>query len=295
MTYSLVGRDPASGRMGVVVQSHWFSVGSIVAWARPGVGAVATQSVADPAYGPRMLDRLELGEAPREALDALLLNDEVRTYRQVGVLTPGGAPANHTGPGCIGEAGHASGPDCTAQANMMARAGVPEAMVEAFGATGGPLARRLLAAAQAAERAGGDVRGRQSATLVVVGPTGEPWRREVDLRIEDHPDPVAELGRLLDMHDAYAHATAGDELAGSGHHAEAGREYGAASRILPDNVELRFWAGLAQAAAGDLEAGAAQVQGTIDQHAGWGVLLDRLAPEIAPSAAAVRAALGRAG
>ncbi len=295
MTYSLVARDPQTGELGVAVQSHWFSVGTVVSWARPGVGVVATQSVAEPAYGPRLLDRVEAGAAPREALDELLAADGAARFRQVGVLGPAGAPAVHTGPGSMLHAGHATGEHYSAQANMMAREGVPEAMGAAFEATTGPLARRLLAALHAAEEAGGDVRGRQSAALVVVGPEGEPWRRTVDLRVDDHADPLGELARLLDLHDAYAHATRGDDLVGEGRPEEAGREYEAAARIAPDNQELRFWAALAAAAGGDVERAAAEVQELIALHRGWRDLLDRLEPEVAPGAPAVRGALGGAG
>lgn len=295
MTYSLVARDPQTGELGVVVQSHWFSVGTVVSWGRPGVGVVATQSVAEPAYGPRLLDRLEAGDAPREALDDLLRADEAARFRQVAVLAPAGEPIVHTGADCIGVAGHVTGDDHAAQANMMARDGVPGAMSEAFTAATGPLARRMLEAVRAAEAAGGDVRGRQSAALLVVGPRGEPWRRQVDLRVDDHDDPVGELARLLDLHDAYTWATKGDDLVGEGRPDEAGAAYGRAAQLAPGNLELRFWAALAAAAAaaGDVDRAAAEVRAVAAEHPGWLDLLDRLAPDVAPGAAAVRTALSR--
>jgi uncharacterized Ntn-hydrolase superfamily protein len=290
-TYSIVARDPGTGELGAAVQSHWFSVGSIVAWARPGVGAVCTQSIAEPAYGPRLLDRVEQGEGPREALDALLAGDDAARFRQVAVITPSGPPATHTGPGCIAFAGHATGDDFSAQANMMASDAVWPAMARAFAASSGPLARRLLAALRAAEEAGGDVRGRQSAAVVVVPASGEPWRRTVELRVEDHPEPLDELERLLTLHDAYRLATEGDDLTGEGRHAEAGERYERAAELAPDNHELLFWAGMAAFQNGDREEGLRRVRRAIELQPGWRDLLGRLEPEVSPVAADVLAAL----
>src|SRR5215217_3651023 len=211
-TYSVVARDPETGELGVAVQSHWFSVGSIVSWAEPGVGAVATQSIAEPAYGPRLLERLRDGQAPRAALDELLAADRQARFRQVAVVDATGTVAGHTGDVCIPEAGDIEGESFSAQANMMASADVWPAMAEAFESGSGPLPRRLLAALDAGEAAGGDVRGRQSAALVAVPAKGEAWQRTVELRIEDHHDPLGELRRLLDLADAYAFATEGDDL-----------------------------------------------------------------------------------
>jgi uncharacterized Ntn-hydrolase superfamily protein len=291
-TYSIVARDPDTGELGVAVQSHWFSVGSIVSWALPGIGAVATQSIAEPAYGPRLLDRLEADEAPRVALDELLAADEQARFRQVAVVDGAGAVAVHTGGGCIPEAGHIEGDGFSAQANMMASPGVWPAMAETFGAADGPLARRLLAALDAAEAAGGDVRGRQSAALLVVPATGEVWQKVADLRVEDDPEPLAELRRLLDLSDAYGVATQGDDLAGEGRHAEAAERYRRASELVPDSDELLFWAGLGVAQGGDVDEGARYVRRAIELHDGWRELLARLDPEIAPGAEPVRDALG---
>ncbi len=291
-TYSIVARDEQTGELGAAVQSHWFSVGSIVAWARPGVGAVCTQSIAEPAYGPRLLDALEGGTAPADALRALLEADDAASYRQVAVIGADGPPATHTGAGCIAFAGHATGDAFSVQANMMASERVWPAMAEAFTHATGPLSRRLLAALQAAEGAGGDARGKQSAALVVVPAAGEPWRRSVDLRVEDHAEPLAELERLLTLHDAYTLATRGDDLTGEGRHSEAGEAYRAAAALAPDNHELIFWAGLAEFDHGDREAGLAQVRRAIAMQPGWRGLLARLEPEVAPAAARVLAALG---
>lgn len=290
-TYSIVARDPATGEIGVAVQSHWFSVGPIVPWARPGVGAVATQSIAEPAYGPRALDRLARGQAPDVALAALLAADPQARYRQVAVIGTTGPPAVHTGDGCIAHAGHATGADFSAQANMMASGTVWPAMAETFERASGPLARRLLAALDAAEAEGGDARGRQSAALVCVPASGEPWQRAVELRVEDHDEPLAELARLLTLHDAYDLATQGDDLVGQGRHAEAGDRYEAAARLAPENHELLFWAGLAAAQSGDLDTAMRRVRRAIELQPGWRGLLDRLTPDIAPGAPAVRQAL----
>jgi uncharacterized Ntn-hydrolase superfamily protein len=290
-TYSIVARDPDSGELGAAVQSHWLSVGSIVTWARPGVGAVATQSIVEPAYGPRLLGALAGGAAPGEALLALLDADASARFRQVAVIGVDGPPATHSGPGCIAYAGHAVGDDFSVQANMMASDAVWPAMAEAFTHATGPLARRMLAALRAAEGAGGDVRGKQSCALVVVPAAGEPWERTVELRVEDHPEPLDELERLLRLHDAYTLATAGDDLTGAGRHAEAGEAYRAGAALAPDNHELLFWAGLAEFDHGDRALGLAQVRRAIALQPGWLALLGRLEPEVAPGAAGVLAAI----
>ena len=239
-TYSIVARDPATGELGVAVQSHWFSVGSIVTWARPGVGAVATQSVAEPAYGPRLLARLATGEDPTAALAAELAADDSARFRQVAAIDAAGRLAAHTGEGCMGFAGHSTGPEFSAQANMMASEAVWPAMATAFEAATGPLERRLLAALEAAEEAGGDVRGKQSAALLVVPSEGDAWRAKVELRVEDAPEPLAELGRLLDLHDAYEIADRADSLAGQGRHDEAAELYGRAAEAAPPERRARL-------------------------------------------------------
>jgi uncharacterized Ntn-hydrolase superfamily protein len=293
-TYSIVARDPTTGELGVAVQSHWFAVGPIVPWVRPGVGAVATQSIAEPAYGPHALDRVEAnGVGARATLDALLAEDELSRFRQVAIVDAHGEVATHTGKGCIAYAGHQAGAQFSAQANMMASPDVWPAMAAAFEAASGPLARRLLAALYAAESSGGDARGRQSSALVVAPAEGEPWQRTVDVRVDDHPEPLRELERLLDLADAYAIASEGDELVGQGRHAEAGERYRLASERAPGNHELLFWSGLATARAGDVARGLDQVREAIRLQPGWMELLDRLEPEIAPGAAAVKEALER--
>ncbi len=287
-TYSIVARDRASGELGVAVQSHWFSVGSIVSWAAPGVGAVATQSIAEPAHGPGALELIAAGRSPGAALDELLAADGQARFRQLGAIAVDGPPAARTGDGCIPHAGDVQGPDHSAQANMMASPEVWPAMSTAFEGAQGPLARRLLAALEAAEAAGGDARGRQSAALLVVPGSGQAWERVADLRVDDHPEPLAELARLLDVADAYALADRGDALAGEGRHAEAARCYQEAAELQPQNHELIFWSGLALAHGGDVDAGAERVAQAIELQPGWRKILATLTPEIAPGAPAVR-------
>lgn len=290
-TYSIVARDAASGELGVAVQSHWFSVGSVVSWARPGVGAVATQSVAEVAHGPNALDRLAAGLDAGAAIAAVLAEDEQAGYRQLGVVDAGGGSAAHTGEGCIDFAGEVVGEGFACQANMMARDTVPAAMASAYRAADGDLAARLLAALLAAEDEGGDVRGRQSAALLVVPSAGEPWRTRFDVRVEDHADPLGELQRLVRLARAYEMAGEGDELSAEGDHAGAARLYAAAAELAPEADELTFWAGLGVAAE-DVERGVELVRRAAAVKPSWLTLLERLPEDLAPSAAAVRQTLG---
>ncbi len=292
-TYSIVALDPATGELGAAVQSHWFSVGSLCTWARPGVGAVATQSVVEPAHGPNALDRIAAGASAGDALAALLDADPLRTVRQVGIVDARGGVAVATGPDCIAHAGDATGPAWSCQANMMELDTVPAAMSAAVEAADGDLAARLLAALLAAQAEGGDVRGRQSAALLVVPPEGEAWRARIDLRVEDHRDPLAELERLLGLWRAYELAGAADELMAAERADEAGALYRRAAELAPGSDELLFWAGLAIAHAGDLDEGVSAVRRAAEAQPNWLVLLDRLSPDFAPAGAAVRAALGR--
>jgi uncharacterized Ntn-hydrolase superfamily protein len=294
-TYSIVARDPRTGEVGVAVQSHWFSVGSVVSWARAGVGAVATQSIAEPSYGPDLLDLLEQGVAPGEALARLIAADERAVFRQVAVVDGDGRVVVHTGTSCIAFAGDQTGEGYSVQANMMASAEVWPAMARGFEAAEGPLARRLIAALRGAESAGGDVRGRQSAAIVVAPAEGEPWRRTVELRVEDHPEPLDEIERLLDLADAYRLASEADDLVGRGRHDEAATRYVRAAELAPGNHELIFWAGMAAAEGGDMDTALERVRTAIEMQPGWAELLERLEPEIAPRAAAVRAALRDGG
>jgi uncharacterized Ntn-hydrolase superfamily protein len=291
MTYSIVAHDSATGELGVGVQSHWFSVGSVVSWAEPAVGAVATQSIAEPAYGPRLLERLGAGAKAGEALESLLDADESSGFRQVAVAAADGEVAVHTGEGCIPFAGHVTGDGFSVQANMMASAEVWPAMADAFASTEGTLARRILATLEAAEEAGGDVRGKQSAALVVVPPVGEAWQRTVELRIEDHPAPLGELARLVGLREAYTLMDEADNLASQGRYDETAERFMQAMSLAPDNPELLFWGGLGMASQGMVDEGVELVKRAIATHAGWRDLLERLDPGIAPGAPRVRGAL----
>ncbi len=293
MTYSIVAWDPDSRASGVAVQSHWFSVGGLVAWAEAGVGAVATQANIEVSYGARGLARMRGGDDPAAALASLLDADPHASFRQAAIADAAGRVAVHTGADCMEFAGHLEGEHHSCQANLMAAAGVPEAMSAAFEAAAGDLTTRLLAALDAAEAAGGDVRGRQSAAILVVPGAGEPWERTVDLRVEDHPDPLAELRRLVTVNEAYALAVSGDELSAGGDHAGAGRRYVEAYERLPDYPELEFWAGLALVGSGEHEAGVAHLRAVIERNPGWRHLLDRLEHDAAPAADEARRLLGR--
>jgi uncharacterized Ntn-hydrolase superfamily protein len=291
-TYSIVACDPETGELGVAVQSHWFSVGPIVPWAAPGIGAIATQAFAEVSYGPNALELLREGVGAEDALARLVQADSGAAGRQVAIVDARGDVAVHTGPSCIAFAGHSVGAGVSCQANMMASERVWPAMLDAFNAASGSLAARLLTALDAAEGEGGDARGRQSAAMLVVPAQGEWWEATVSLRVEDDPEPLAELRRLLRLHDAYELAGEADELVNEGRHDEAAELYRRASELAPDNHELRFWAGLGVAQAGDLDAGVAHVLAAIEQHPGWRELLARLPGDVAPSASAVLAAIG---
>ncbi len=292
-TYSIVARDGASGALGVAVQSHWFCVGGVVTWAEPGAGAVATQSLAERSYGPDGLALMRAGTSAPDALARLLRDDAEAAVRQVAFVDANGRVAVHTGAMCIPEASHVTGAGYSCQANIMARPGVPDAMAAAYESAPGSLDERLLAALDAAESAGGDLRGRQSAALLVVDRAGEPWRRSVDLRVDDHDDPLSELRRLHRLHRAYDLSERAEELTAAGRHADAAPLYQRVAELAPESDELLFFAGLAAAAAGDLDKALERVRRAMAVNPGWRELLPRLGPEIAPGAAAVRAALER--
>ena len=255
-TYSIVAIDPLTGEMGVAVQSHWFSVGSLVTWAEAGVGAVATQSMVDPSYGPLGLEMMGAGRSAEEALRGLLEADAHSDIRQVGMVDADGNVASHTGSRCIPEAGHIVGDGYAVQANLMGPSTVPEAMARAFEAAQGPLAERLVEALQAAQREGGDIRGKQSAALLVVAAkaTGRPWEDVlIDLRVEDHRAPVGELQRLLIYHRGYEQMNAGDLAIEEGDMLTALQAYAQAEAILGKNIEAKYWHAVALANAGKLD------------------------------------------
>lgn len=294
MTYSIVargvGRDGLE-ELGVAVQSHWFGVGSIVPWARAGVGAVATQANAEVAYGPLALDLLERGMSAPAALQRLLAEDPLAASRQVAIVDAHGEVAAHTGDACMAFAGDAQADGVSCQANIMANAEVWPAMLQAYTGAQGSLSARLLTALNVAEATGGDLRGRQSAAVLIVPATGDPWATAMSLRVEDHPDPLVELARLAKLDEAYRIAGEGDERLAEGRHDEASALYQRASELAPESDELHFWAGLGAAQVGDMDGALAHVRIAIEVHPGWLELLRRLTPELAPSAPAVLAAL----
>jgi uncharacterized Ntn-hydrolase superfamily protein len=243
-TFSIVARDPATGELGVAVQSHWFSVGSIVAWAEAGVGAVATQSFVDPSYGKNGLEMMRAGKSAPDTLKELLEKDEGREVRQVAMIDAQGRVDAWTGKNDIQAAGHIVGKDFSVQANLMLNDKIWPAMARAFENTKGDLADRMLAALDAAQAAGGDIRGRQSAAIVVVTgkPTGLAWKdRTFDLRVDDSPEPLVELRRLVKLQRAYNHMNAGDLAVEKKDNEGALREYGAAEKLVPDSAEMIYW------------------------------------------------------
>jgi uncharacterized Ntn-hydrolase superfamily protein len=243
-TFSIVARDPQTGELGVAVQSHWFSVGAIVPWAEAGVGAVATQSFVDPSYGRNGLDLMRAGKSAPDALKELLAKDAARDVRQVAMIDASGRVDAWTGAKDIPAAGQIVGTDFSVQANLMANERVWPAMADAFRKTKGDLAERMMAALEAAQAAGGDIRGRQSAAIIVVNgkPTGKPWiDRTFDLRVDDSPEPLKELRRLITLQRAYNHMNAGDLAVERKDNEAALREYSAAERLVPDNAEMIYW------------------------------------------------------
>lgn len=283
MTYSIVARCPRTGQIGVGVQSHFFGVGAVVPWAEPGVGAAATQAMAEISHGPGVLERLRAGDDPDAALEAVLAADPGAPMRQVGVVDAAGRAAARTGSSCIVAAGQVVGDGFAAQANMMTRVGVPEAMAEAFRATDGPLWTRIVDALDAAEAAGGDIRGRQSAAVVVV--SGAPAERPghgtvVDVRVDDHADPLGEIRRLADLSVAYGRIDEAEQLLAQGRPAEAVGIYDELLAAHPDNAEFAFWAAVALAGAERADEArriAAPVLGAPDGDR-WRELLVRLPP-----------------
>ena len=280
-TYSIVARDPETGQLGVAVQSHWFSTGSIVTWAEAGVGAVATQSLVDPAYGPLGLELMRVGKSPDEALKGLLAADAGSAVRQVAMVDAQGRVAVHTGARCIPEAGHHAGEGYTTQANLMERNTVPDAMARAYEASNGPFAERLIAALEAAQREKGDIRGQQSAAILIVAAkaTGRSWEdRLVDLRVEDDPNPLKELKRLVQVHKAYQHMNAGDVAMERKDVEAAKREYGRAEALNPENEEMVYWHAVALANAGSVDDALPMFRKVFRKNTNWAVLTPRLVP-----------------
>jgi len=243
-TYSIVARDAETGEMGVAVQSHWFSVGSIVSWAEAGVGAIATQSFVNVSFGPRGLELLKQGKTAQEVLKTLIDSDDGRDVRQLAIIDANGNVAAYTGKKCIPDAGHYIGDNFSVQANLMLNDSVWPSMAKAFEKSKGPLAERMVAALEAAQKAGRDIRGKQSAAIVVVrgNATGKVWEdRLIDLRVEDHSEPIKEIKRLLKVFRAYEYMNAGDLAIEKNDVQGALKAYGNAEAMFPGNLEMKYW------------------------------------------------------
>lgn len=278
-TYSIVARDPVTGEMGVAVQSHWFSVGSIVSWGEAGVGVVATQSFVNPSFGIRGLELLKAGKSARETVEELISTDEGRDYRQLAIVDSKGGSACYTGKLCIRDAGNITKENYSVQANMMLNDKVWGAMSEAFERTEGRLAERLVSALEAAQSAGGDIRGKQSACILVVRgtPTGNVWEdRIMDLRVEDHPEPVNELKRLVKVHRAYEHMNSGDVAVEKNDMELAMREYASAESLFPENLEMKFWHAVMLANNGRVEESLPMFRDVFNADKNWKLLFERL-------------------
>jgi uncharacterized Ntn-hydrolase superfamily protein len=278
-TFSIVARDPATGDLGVAVQSHWFSVGTAVPWAEAGVGAVATQSFTDPTYGKLGLDLMRAGKSAPEALKALLAGDEGRDVRQVAMIDAQGRVDAWTGKSDIQAAGNIVGKDFSVQANLMLNDKVWPAMAKAFESTKGDLADRMLAALDAAQAAGGDIRGRQSAAIVIVTgkPTGQPWKDRIfDLRVDDSPEPLPELRRLVTLQRAYNHMNAGDLAVEKKDNEGALREYGAAEKLVPDSAEMVYWHAVALVNMGRVDESLPLFKRVFAMDRNWAELTPRL-------------------
>ncbi len=278
-TFSIVARDPKTGDMGVAVQSNWFSVGSIVSWAEAGVGAIATQSFVNVSFGPCGLALLKEGKTAPEALKILLESDEGRDVRQVAIVDAHGNVAAHTGAKCIPAAGHIAGDNYSVQANLMLNESVWPAMDKAFRETSGPLAERMVAALEAAQKAGGDIRGQQSAAIVVVRgkSTGKIWEdRLIDLRVEDHPHAVQEIKRVLRVHRAYEYMNQGDMALEHNDIEGALKLYSTAESMFPDNLEMQFWHAVCLANANRVDEALPMFRSIFRKNSNWKTLVTRL-------------------
>lgn len=281
-TYSIVARDSATGQLGVAVQSHWFSVGPLVAFAQAGVGAVATQSFVEVSYGPLGLELMRLGRSAPEAMQALVSTDEGRDVRQVAMVDAEGRVAAHTGSRAIYAAGHRTGAGYSVQANLMENPTVWDAMAEAYESAEGDLAERLLQSLEAAEDEGGDIRGKQSAAILIVNAesSGRPWAdRLFDLRVEDHPEPLAELRRLVQLQRAYLKLNEGDGWMTEGDVDKALESYSIAMDLVPDeatNGEAPFWVGVTLADTGNEADALPYLQRAYAQDSRWATLIGRL-------------------
>jgi uncharacterized Ntn-hydrolase superfamily protein len=277
-TYSIVAYDSATGQYGAAVQSHWFKVADVI-WVEPKVGAVATQSLVDFAYGPLGIEMMKKGKTANQALDGLLASDPNNQVRQVAMIDNKGNVVAHTGSKCIAEAGHHVGHNYSCQANLMEKSTVPGAMAKAFENATGDLAERLMQALEAAQAEGGDIRGKQSAAIKVVtgNPVGQSWNDNiVDLRVDDSPEPLKELRRLLDINRAYELMNEGDNLVVVKDFDGAGKKYAEAAKLAPDNMEVVFWHAVTLVTAGEVERSLPLFKQCFNADERWRVLVPRL-------------------
>lgn len=277
-TYSIVAYDSATGQFGAAVQSHWFKVANVI-WAEPNVGAVATQSLVDFAYGPLGIEMMKLGKTATQALDGLKASDPNYHVRQVAMIDNRGNVAAHTGDKCIAEAGHQIGHNYSVQANLMENPTVPAAMATAFENAKGDLAERLMVALEAAQAEGGDIRGMQSAAILVVTgePTGQSWKdRLVDLRVDDDPEPLMQLRRLLDINRAYELMNQGDDFIVEGKLDKAGQAYAQAAELAPGNMEVIYWHAVTLVTAGEIERSLPLFKKCFEADERWRTLIPRL-------------------
>jgi len=279
-TYSIVARDAKTGEMAVAVQSHWFSVGTGVSWGEAGVGVVATQSFTNRSFGIRGLELLKQGKTPQEALDILLSDDEGRDFRQVAILDKQGRVATHTGNSCIDYAGHSNGENFSVQANMMLNDKVVPAMEKAWKENSEmSLAERMVAVLQVAQHAGGDIRGKQSAALLIFAAeaSGEPWNDKlIDLRVDDFENPIMEIDRLLKVFRAYEHMNEGDVYVEKNEMKSAMDEYNAAMKMFPENLEMQYWTAITLANDKQVERAAEMLKNIYEKDENWRELTRRL-------------------
>lgn len=280
-TFSIVARDEKTGEIAVGVQSHWFSVGTSVSWAEAGVGAVATQSFTNKSFGIRGLALLKEGKTAQQALDILLSDDPGKEVRQVGIVDAKGNVANFTGKNCVDFAGDLKGKNYAVQSNMMLTDEVPSAMAKSFESNAQlPLAERVLEALKAAQKVGGDIRGKQSAAILVVKgeATGKPWDENhlVDLRVDDHADPLVEMERLLKTHRAYEHMNNGDLAIENNNMTLAMQEYGTAMKMFPKNLEMQYWTAITLANGGNVPKAALMLQAIYAKEPNWRKMTKRL-------------------
>lgn len=277
-TYSIVCYDSTTGQFGAAVQSHWFKVANVI-WAEAGVGSVATQSLADYSYGPLGLEMMKKGKSAKQALEGILASDPNNNVRQVAIIDKNMVVMAHTGDKCIPEAGHRVGTNYSVQANLMENNTVWDAMAEAFEKTQGDLADKMMAALEAAQAEGGDIRGKQSAAMIVVSgkPTGISWLdNQIEIRVDDSPEPLKELKRLLNISRAYQHMYRGDDYIVVSDFDNALKEYTKASELLPDNLEVLYWHAATLVVAGEVERALPIFKKVFDQDENWRTLTPRL-------------------